>query len=943
MSLAEFKPVPLPKLGGLYTFLKPIDVPSGYSPNLQNVRFLPRAVLTRMGLTSRMVKQGSTFYGLAQVVSNAGAKTLVSLDNFGAVDYQDPVSGNPDPLMRDMAQPGSYMHSHNRFGRVFLSAFNPDLSPASYIRQWNGIRNTTVIANPAAITVVDGSADANWAPGANTYGVAILFETADGQFIVGSQTANWVSAGGKQPNITGIPTGPANVVARWVVFTRFGDASNGSLWRYPQYRIADNVTLLYTAVGFSGTLSRAAQGAAASNCDQIIGNGLGAWPTGVGAIPMPLAHIAPDAPGGPPTAADSANAGSVAIGTHQVWIVFETIFGYLTAPSSAGSWSAAGGKKALISAIPIGPWYVVARRILFSGSGGQDAFYLSTFRIPNNTTTSVEVDFSDTNLLQGTNVNYLFKNFAMPPASGVSSYGGRLVTWGALFALQASVGVDNTSTANLGFDGGWNYTTGAPLNWALDGTFGNGGDKEQFGAFGGDAWRFTSFGPPGTKSGMINNSKVVAMSMFNTQTPYSVSFRLKTNASNPLPVGLTVSVELFSPSLGSLGIVQVTGPQITTRWQEFNGQLTQGLASIPSDLVLRTYLTSGDGNNWVVWIDAIVPYNSLQKIETSTLRISNPFDTETFDNTNGFQFIAQNNGELITASVQLRSFLYVLKERSMHVTYDDTVNPPSLWLNRQIDSTIGCGSPRALVSSDTFIAFSGRPGAYMFTGSRPQKVSQEIQTTWNQINWTASASTHTLLDPQAKLIEFFVPMNGATDPFNSLVLDYSEGLGEEDNPGPRKWGRDLWQNPIRGSLRFENSTVTKNLFNSAPNTQAIYLASSKIYEHTGVDDDGVAIDSFYETAFLKAGDQGTDLFGGLAFYAEGIGALLATLIGVDDVVQQTLKVSTLTSAPGVQFELYGNEETERARARFEANVDGTSFILKGISIYSIPWAVQRPH
>lgn len=930
MSLTEYKPVPLPKLGGLYTFLKPLDVPSGYSPNLSNVRFLPRAVLTRPGLTARMTKGNVSFNGLAQLISNFGSKILVSLDSNGAIDFQDSNTGNPDSLQPVVADAGSFMLSKIAFGRTFFSFFNSDLSPAGLIRQWNGQRQlvapamtNAALANLPAINVVDSAtADANWPVGPVNYSVVILFEHLDGSYSFASQTVIWASAGGFRPTVTNIPIGAAqyNVVARWVAMTA---GTGGPTYRFPQFRIADNVTTSITLAGISSSfLTMQFSGYRIDNLS-------------AGVNPPPLPHVAPDGPAGAPTAADSANTGSIAVGTHMVWVAWETIFGYVTSPSPSTSWSAAGGKKGIISKLPIGPWYVTARRIFFSSVGGASAFYLSTFRVPNNTTTSVEVDFTDTNLLQGLNVDYLFKNFAMPEGIGVASYGGRLCTWGARNNIQATTGVDNNSVVNLGFDGGWDYTTGLPLGWAAGTNSGN-GFAESVLCYAGEAWRISTL--TNQISGMITNAQLVSRNMLSVLTPYSVSVWLRAEAT----VNGTAVIELYSPSLGSLGIFSVALAQIKTTFQRFSGQITTGLASIPSDLVLRVYTNGGLTFNTVTF-DHISIYPTQKPIETSLLRISNPFDTETFDNTNGFTSIAKDNGEAITAVVQLRSFLYVLKERSMHVTYDDTINPASLWLVRQIDSTIGCGSPRGLISSDTFIAFSSRGGAYMFTGARPQKVSQEIQTTWNQLNWTYAASTHTLLDSQAKLVYFFVPMGTDTSPKNALILDYSEGVGEEDNPGPRKWGKDQWSQSINCSLKFENSSASQALSQAKPNTQAIYFGGSKVYEHVGADDDGTSIDSYYETAFLKASDQGTDLFGGLVFYAEGVGQMNVTLIGIDDVVQQGLQAQNLTVAPGQQFEVYANQETERARIRFESSVDNTSFILKGVSIMAIPWAVQRPH
>lgn len=919
MSLAEFKPIPLPKLGGLFTFLKPVDVPTGYSPALQNVRFLPRAVLSRNGLTARMSKANKSFLGVAQFISNIGGKTLLSLDSDGTVDFQSPTAGTPVQVMANAADAGSMMSYKIAFGRVFLSFFNPDLSPAGPIRQWSGNQQTLAPAAPGNVVVADSvTVDANWAAGATTYKVQVLFECVDGSFLVASIPATWNSAGGLAPTVSTIPIGAAiyNVVARWVCFSLPNTST--PLFRFPQFRIADNITTSATLAGVGAT--GAAMRAAGANTDQLIS----------GSVNVPcLSHIAPDGPAVAPAAADSANAGSVVVGTHMVWVAFETQYGFITALSPAGSWSAAGGFKAVISAIPIGPWYVKARRLFFSSVDSADAFYVSTFRIPNNSTTSVEVDFTDTNLLQGSNFNYLTKNFSMPPAIGVSTYGGRLVTWGALNTVKFT---------NAGFDGGFNLTTGAPLGWVLDGGFGAGGDKEVFGTYAGDAWRMTADGVT-SAVGHINNSSIAAL--LDVNIPYSVSIRARGDAN--FTAGF-ITLKLSSASLGTLGTFRVLASSLTTAWKSYSGSISLGLASVPSDLVLQVRLdgTPVPANNRA-WVDHISFFPTNNDQETSVLRLSNPFDTETFDGVNGLQFISKDNGEQITAATQLRSFLYVHKERSMHVTYDDTINPPSIWIIRQIDSTIGTGSPRSIVSSDTFIAFSSRGGAYMFTGARPQKVSQEIQTTWSQTNWSASATTHTVLDAQSKTILFFLPFGTDTAPKNSLILDYSEGVGQEDDPGPRKWGKDAWPNAINASLKFENSSVTQTLNGAVPNTQAIYLAGTKIYEYAGLDDDGVDIDWFYETAFLKAGDTGQDLFGGATFYAEGSGALLVTLIGLDDVLQATLQTQALSAAPGTQYEVYANTETERAKIRFEQKVEGTFATIKGVTLLARPWAEQRPH
>jgi len=56
--------------------------------------------------------------------------------------------------------------------------------------------------------------------------------------------------------------------------------------------------------------------------------------------------------------------------------MFQTRQGYLTKPGPATSWTASGGKRAVVTNIPTGPSNVVARILCFTGTGGASFFYV---------------------------------------------------------------------------------------------------------------------------------------------------------------------------------------------------------------------------------------------------------------------------------------------------------------------------------------------------------------------------------------------------------------------------------------------------------------------------------------------------------------------------------------------------------------------------------------
>ena len=102
-----------------------------------------------------------------------------------------------------------------------------------------------------------------------------------------------------------------------------------------------------------------------------------------------------------------------------------------------------GIHKVNVTNIPTGPSYVQQRIILATQAGGAEFFYIPNGTIPDNTTTSFEVNFFDTDLV--ISADDLFNNFEIIPAgTGLCKYNGRLVLVGAFFFNQTAL-VSNVS------------------------------------------------------------------------------------------------------------------------------------------------------------------------------------------------------------------------------------------------------------------------------------------------------------------------------------------------------------------------------------------------------------------------------------------------------------------------------------------------------------------
>ncbi|MGH9682174.1 MAG: hypothetical protein ACRD4S_00970 [Candidatus Acidiferrales bacterium] len=639
-------------------------------------------------------------------------------------------------------------------------------------------------------------------------------------------------------------------------------------------------------------------------------------------------------PGEGPHAADSTDAGSISPGVHQVAVVFVTRQGYLAAPSPAVSWNAAGAKKVNVTNIPTGPANIVQRLLIFTAEGGASFFHVpATMAINDNTTTSLEVDFTDTILLAGENMDSLFAQVELPSQIGVVDYVERLFWWGE------SAKMDNWR--NLSFDGGWDQSgSGRPLGWKLDPVFGPGGSCESTNVVWGDAYRVTADGVT-TARGMIDQNAITDAAgnpLLVANTDYSVRARVQRTAN--LAIG-TFRVLAFSPSQGNVGTgLAVTAQEATQEYLEFTAQLFPPQTTLPSDLILRVYadgLPQPNGEGFLADNIEIFETNAAQN--ASLVRASATEEPESYDGVTGIMQIAENNGQGIRAAFKLRNNLYFVKERGMYVTAADGVNEPALWPVEEVSNTVGTPSPHGVGFGEEWVVIAGRSGLYFFDGGEPVKLSQEIQPTWDSINWQFGQTIWVQVDTQHKQILIGVPMGGATQPNQILMLDYTQGMQDplvamfSTPERSRKWAPWMISANACGSIERPTG-IAQIFFGSNNSTGKIYALTPGAFS-----DDGAAIHSFYSTAFLAAtGISGRNLFGYLTAYVQGAGSLALSAFSPGDVVVTPLGSWTLASPAPRDMEQFTNVLAERVGYRIGTNAAGSWFSVTKL----VPWAKPDP-
>ncbi len=759
---------------------------------------------------------------------------------------------------------------------------------------------------------------------------------------------------GMSPNLGDVDFFPGGVRTRPGLVSQFpalpGTPSVNGLKTYITTNLAQNLLVfdslgnLYTETS-PGVLSLAIAGAAKPNIylasrthfgreymafgDGLIGQDLPRQYDGVH-----YDRVSQIGPAEGPAVADSTS-GSISPGVHQCAVVFVTRQGFWTAPSPQVSWTAAGGLKVSVTNIPTGPSNVVQRLLAFTGSGGANFYHVpATMVINDNTTTSLVVDFSDTILLSGVSMDYLFGQIELPEQLGVVDYAERLFWWGE------RANIDNFR--NLTFDGGWDASgSGRPLGWQLDPAFGAGGNRTTDAVWG-DAYMITADGVTASR-GSIFQSAITDGSgnpLCAANTDYSVRARVKRTSG--LAQG-TLRINANSATMGAVGAgMALNISQTTTIYQEFVADLFPAQASLPSDLTLCVYvdglpLPSGESFQ----VDCIEIFETNAAQNASLVRASGTESPEAYDGVSGIMSIAENNGQGIRAAFTLRNNLYFVKERSMYVTATDGVNEPALWQVEEVSNKVGTPSAHGVALGEEWAIIAGRSGVYLFDGSEPVKISQEIQPTWDQINWACGQLLWVQIDTQRKRVYIGAPMGSATQPNQVFMLDYTEGFGDPlvamltAPERSRKWAP--WTIAANCCALIERPTGIAQIFFGSNN------ASGKIYAPTAgaFSDDGAAINSFYSTAFLAATGpalSGRNLFGYLTAYVQGSGSLALAALTPGDASTLALGNWTLASPASRDMEQFTNVLAERVSYQLGTNAVGAWFSLTKLA----PWAKPDP-
>lgn len=469
--------------------------------------------------------------------------------------------------------------------------------------------------------------------------------------------------------------------------------------------------------------------------------------------------------------------GEVAGGVRNAVCLFKTKSGYLTPPSTPVKVVTSGNKKLFLTGIPIGPSNVVERIIAFTGIDGSRYFYIpvparnngtaisTSTVIPDNTSTSALLDFSDATLLSALAIdiggNDLFELKLLGNCSGVSFYGDRMWYWG-----DENVAIN---FQNMGFEGGLDANN-LPLGWTVTGsglsvvTNGDFGDAIQYAA------GSTAIISQGAYLDYYGDQ------ILEPSTQYT--FKCWARQSD---TGASVVAEIYDTNTSTV-LASATIPVPTTVGfiSGVFSAITPG--TITSTTVLRVRVT-GNGSS-IVTLDEFRVIYTENPYNDGQFSVSYVINPESVDAVTGILGATSDSQPIMDASTMPdkgytdasrmpENFYFVTRgtQGSLHTTKATAGQEPANWSVAQVSRNCGACSMFSMISGESWVGWACDDGFRLFDTSDPIKITQDFQAKWDAINKSALTSVWGMNDVTNRRMYWGVPI-GSTDTNKVYMLDY---------------------------------------------------------------------------------------------------------------------------------------------------------------------------
>ena len=506
-----------------------------------------------------------------------------------------------------------------------------------------------------------------------------------------------------------------------------------------------------------------------------------------------------DSTGGTPQAQIVAQA---APGARSGVVMFKSVDGAITAPSVPVTLVTIGGGNLLLAQnVPIGPSNTAQRIIALTSAEGSNFYYVTPATVPaeggqgpsiatgtilnDNSSTSFVMDFSDTQLTSGTQIdiagNNLFNQVVLAPCLGNIEYQSRMGWFGEINNVK--------NLLNMGFEGGFIAPTGSvsiystsQVNWiagtqfnsswvgsaiAIDGvtyTIATVSSPTELtlsgsGPFPSGTFGYSFLNPIGqqplgwntslgdgtgtlvatTLGGFAyqmqggHNSMIVqpcATDFYGAQIlqpgqSYIFRFRGGWAGSVPphtVPRG-TLVVNIFSLSKGLLASADFAIGVMGQVELNWNSlALSAPMPTpMPADAMFELYL-QGVPSGITVTIDELELIYENQPVSYDQMRLSYYQNPFGFDDVTGI--LSVDPAQSISGAFRQRGYLYLIGGdggQSLFQSVNNGTGEPATWSVNEYVGKCGCSGPNAVDFGEEFAMWAGRQGIREFVGEPTAK------------------------------------------------------------------------------------------------------------------------------------------------------------------------------------------------------------------------------
>jgi hypothetical protein len=487
--------------------------------------------------------------------------------------------------------------------------------------------------------------------------------------------------------------------------------------------------------------------------------------------------------------------GQATPGIHQAQVSYLLASGDITAPSPPVTFVANGGQYLQVT-MPIGPSNVVGRIVQFTGALGAYFYYIpvpaiingilvsTATQIDDNTTQIIIMDFADNTLYAAQAVSMPGNNLAaqvvLGPCAGHFTYAGRLIAWGERNKIQnlLNMGFDANAENDL-YSQGWT-TTGVQASIVSLASRPPGGQLQL---------ALVGYSGPATLLSQPFYRDCYGAPIGQPLQAYKLRYWISVPAHSGLGHwGFTASITSASTGFSSTMTVSTPSGPAYSGYYEVDFPLAMPV-TIPSDMLINIapYYLSGTTIDIVLDELEIIPVD--QPYLDTQARISYA------DNFGGFDAVtgvigAQDDLSPIRNFGTIRKSLYMVTGTGLHETQDNDQSEPGNWNVDPVADNCGAFSiasvarnPQGIGSAGKdWMMWSGPDGAQIFTGQKPLKISQEIQSVWDAVPAAYAYQAWVKNWENSKWCFFGLPT--ATGSMQVWVLDYRniDGAMIAENP-----------------------------------------------------------------------------------------------------------------------------------------------------------------